>query len=88
VARQGGNDALIVSVGADRVGITGGCLPALGQFAVQGEFDTFGGGALFGLVGVAARVSIQIARLSCSILNSATLEFSLPSKWLPLMPTS
>lgn len=33
-------------------------------------------------------VLIQIARFSCSILNTAMLEFNFPSNWLPLTPTS
>ncbi|MNP30667.1 hypothetical protein D3C76_1237500 [compost metagenome] len=34
LARQGGHDTLVVSVGADRIGITCGCLPAFGQFTI------------------------------------------------------
>lgn len=44
VTGQVGNDTLVVSIGADRTGITGRCLPAFCQLSVQGELSAFGSG--------------------------------------------
>ncbi len=52
VPRDVGDDALIILITADAVSIPCGGVPAIGQLTVHFQFQAFGGGALFRVIGI------------------------------------